>query len=76
MKAFVAANHPEVNIVKASGGSGAKFPRYKFKNVRLVSASELAEKHTVLEAWTVPKNCAEYKAGSIFKVTNIWYRIH
>ena len=56
MKAFVAANHPEVNIVKASGGSGAKFPRYKFKNVQLVSASELAEKHTVLEAWTVPKN--------------------
>ena len=48
MKAFVAANHPEVGIVKVSGGSGARYPKYNFKNVRLVSASELAEKAKLL----------------------------
>ena len=48
VKAFVAANLSEVEIVKARGGSGAKFPKYKFKNVRLVSASELAKKAELL----------------------------
>ena len=42
VKEFVATNHPEVKITKASGGSGVKNPKYNFKNVRLVSASEVA----------------------------------
>ena len=48
VKAFVAANHPEVKIVKANGGSGVKYPKYKFEDVRLVSASEVAEKADLL----------------------------
>ena len=48
VKAFVAANLSEVEIVKVRGGSGAQYPKYKFKNVRLVSASELAKKAELL----------------------------
>lgn len=45
---FIAANHPEVKIVKATGGSGVKYPKYIFENVRLVSAFEVAEKAELL----------------------------
>ena len=48
MKAFVAANLSEVEIVKARGCSGANCPKYKFKNVQLVSASKLAERAELL----------------------------
>ena len=50
VKAFVAANYPdpEVKIVKTTGGSGVKYPKYKFEDVRLVSASEVAKKADLL----------------------------
>ena len=47
VKAFVAANHPEAKIVKDKGGS-VKYPKWKFEDVRLVSASEVAEKADLL----------------------------
>lgn len=45
---FVAENHPEVKIVKARGGAGAKYPNYNFKGVQLISAPEVAEKADLL----------------------------
>ena len=44
VKEFVATIHPNVKITKAPGGSGVKNPKYNFTNVRLVSASEVAQK--------------------------------
>lgn len=47
VKELVAENISEVKIVKARGGSSA-YPTYIFRKVRLVSASELAQKAELL----------------------------
>ncbi len=48
VQAHVATNHPDVKIVQTSGGGGSKYPHFKFHDLLLVSASELAKKAELL----------------------------
>ena len=60
VKELVAENIMEVKIVKARGGSST-YPTYTFRKVRLVSASELAEKAELL---LVAVTLEEWQAAS------------
>ncbi len=48
VKEFVAQNLPEAGIFKMAGGSGTRYPKYRFLWVGLVSASEVARQAELL----------------------------